>query len=287
MSTPTPHTLLVRLEAVTQSWGTLSAFNNRDSLPRPTKSGVVGILAAADGHDRDEQREEGDDYLPLSTYATLRFGVRADRPGTLFNDFQTTGGGRYPLRPRDLITDPARANHAAPEVEAATRNRAFGRIDSPHLNDWYCAPKNIAPDPATGHLLAGNTSRYPQLSERWYLADAAFLAAFESPDRTLLRHLAHRLKEPRRLLWLGQKACAPTQPLYHGIRPGPLEQVLSSTPLLPRSRPAPTPAWIEVPHPTARAHDVHDQPVSYASHRRLRAPRWEERVSLHPPTEQP
>ncbi|MGW6990903.1 type I-E CRISPR-associated protein Cas5/CasD [Streptomyces sp. NPDC054946] len=286
MSSRIPHTLLVRLEAFTQSWGSLSAFNNRDSLPRPTKSGVIGILAAADGHDRDEHREDADDYLPLATLAALKFGVRADRPGSLVHDFQTTGGGRYPLRPRDLITDPARADRAAPDLETAT-GRTFGHIDSPRLADWYCAPKNIAPDPATGNLLAGNATRYPQLSDRWYLADAAFLAGFESPNRTLLRHLAHRLQEPRRLLWLGQKGCAPTQPLYHGIRPGPLDEVLATTPLLPRSRPAPTTAWLEVPRPTAKAHDVHDQPVSYASHQRVRAPRWEERVTLNPPTEQP
>ncbi|MFD5513323.1 type I-E CRISPR-associated protein Cas5/CasD [Streptomyces sp. NPDC127051] len=258
--TATAYTLLMRLEAFWQSWGTLSAFNDRDSLPRPTKSAVIGILAAADGHDRDEHREEGDDYLPLTALAALRFAVRADRPGSLVQDFQTTGGGRYPLRPRDLITDPARAERAAPELETAT-GRSFGRIDTPRLSDWYGAPKNIAPDPAIGTLVAGNTSRHAQLSHRWYLADAAFLAAVESPDRALLRHLTQRLEEPRRLLWLGQKHCAPTQPLYHGLHKGSLEDALSSTPLLPRSRPAPTNAWIEVPHTTAGATNVNDQPV--------------------------
>ncbi|UQW99102.1 CRISPR-associated protein Cas5 [Streptomyces sp. RerS4] len=281
MTTPL-HTLHIRLEAFWQSWGTRSAFNDRDSLTRPTKSGLIGLLAAADGHDRDEHRTEGDDYLPLTTLAGLRFGVRADRPGSLVHDFQTSGGGHYPLRPRDLITDPTRADRAADALETAT-GPTFGRLDTPRLADWYGAPKNIAPHPDTHTLVAGNTNRHPQLSLRWYLADAAFLAAVESPDRTLLRHLARRLEQPRRLLWLGQKHCAPTQPLYHGLHQGSLETTLATTPLLPRSRPAPTHAWIEVPHTTPGAINVNDQPLSYASHHRVHGPRWEKRITLTPP----
>lgn len=279
--TPTRHTLLIRLEAFLQSWGNRSPYNDRDTLTRPTKSGVIGLLAAADGHDRDEHREDGDDFLPLAELAALRFGVRADRPGHLTCDFQTSGGGAYPLRPRDLITDPARADRAAPEL-ASAQGPAFGHITKPSLADWYSAPKNIAPHPTTHTLVATNNRRHPQISRRWYLADAAFLAAVESTDKTLLRRLAHRLDNPQRLLWLGRKHCAPTQPLAHGLRPGTLEDSFATTPLLPRSMPAPTTAWVEVDPGTPGALTINDQPVSFASHNRARALRWEQRLSLTP-----
>ncbi|WP_331719623.1 type I-E CRISPR-associated protein Cas5/CasD [Streptomyces virginiae] len=282
--TPAPHILLIRLEALLQSWGNRSPYNDRDTLTRPTKSGVIGLLAAADGHDRDEIREDADDFLPLSDLADLRFGVRADRPGRLTSDFQTSGGGTYPLRPRDIITDPARADRAAAAL-AEDHGPAFGHLRGPGLTDWYSAPKNIAPHPDTHTLIATNSKRYPQVSRRWYLADAAFLAAVESTDKALLRRLADRLHTPRRLLWLGRKHCAPTQPLAHGIRPGTLEDVLATTPLLPRSRPAPTAAWVEVDPGTAGSSTINDQPVSFANHTRTRAMRWEQRLSLTPPQE--
>ncbi len=57
-----------------QSWGTRSRFDYRDTWPYPTKSGVVGLLAAALGPDRNED---------VSDLAALRMGVRVDRKGAL------------------------------------------------------------------------------------------------------------------------------------------------------------------------------------------------------------
>ena len=79
--------LILRLEGALQSWGTRSRFDNRDSGPLPTKSGVVGLIACAMGLPRGDGR-----ILELSEH--LRMGVRADRPGTLMVDFQTVTGER-------------------------------------------------------------------------------------------------------------------------------------------------------------------------------------------------
>lgn len=77
-------TLLIRLAGPMQSWGTTSRFDQRDTGKEPTKSGVIGLLAAAMGIDRvDEKRLE-----PLTR---LKFAVRHDRPGLLKYDFQTAG----------------------------------------------------------------------------------------------------------------------------------------------------------------------------------------------------
>ncbi len=71
-------TLLLRLAAPLQSWGIASKFENRDSAREPTKSGVIGLLAAALGR----RREEG-----LEDLAGLRFGVRIDQPGKFLQDY--------------------------------------------------------------------------------------------------------------------------------------------------------------------------------------------------------
>ncbi len=76
-------TLLLRLAGPMQSWGTTSRFDQRDTGKEPSKSGVVGLLAAALGIDRDEW--SGD----LQALASLAMGVRHDRPGVLKRDYQT------------------------------------------------------------------------------------------------------------------------------------------------------------------------------------------------------
>ncbi|AEB11724.1 type I-E CRISPR-associated protein Cas5/CasD [Marinithermus hydrothermalis] len=73
-------TLLLRLQGPMQSWGTRSRFDHRDTWPYPTKSGVLGLLAAALGRDRKED---------ISDLAALRMGVRVDQKGVLKVDYQT------------------------------------------------------------------------------------------------------------------------------------------------------------------------------------------------------
>jgi CRISPR system Cascade subunit CasD len=73
-------TLLLRLGAPLQSWGSDSKFERRTTQREPTKSGVIGILAAALGRTREES---------LDDLARLNFGVRIDQPGQLLRDFHT------------------------------------------------------------------------------------------------------------------------------------------------------------------------------------------------------
>ena len=73
-------TLLLRLAAPLQAWGADSKFETRKTAREPTKSGVIGLLAAALGLRRDETE-------PLTRLAQLRFGVRVEREGQLLVDF--------------------------------------------------------------------------------------------------------------------------------------------------------------------------------------------------------
>ena len=74
-------TLLLRLAAPLQSWGTDSKFETRRTGREPSKSGVIGLLAAALGIRRDADLE----IQALSS--ALRFGVRVDHEGELLRDF--------------------------------------------------------------------------------------------------------------------------------------------------------------------------------------------------------
>ena len=66
-------TLLLRLAAPIQSWG-IDKFERRGTERIPTKSGVIGLVAAALGRRRNDQIED---------LNALRFGVRIDKEGKL------------------------------------------------------------------------------------------------------------------------------------------------------------------------------------------------------------
>ncbi len=91
--------LLLTLSAPLQSWGSSSRFVRRGTEPAPTKSGIVGLLAAAQGRRRTD---------PIEDLAGLRFGVRIDQPGRLVRDFQTeqrADGSALPLSYRFYLAD--------------------------------------------------------------------------------------------------------------------------------------------------------------------------------------
>lgn len=72
--------LLLRLAGPLQSWGDASRFTQRHTRTEPTKSGVIGLLAAALGRRRTD---------PIEDLAALSFGVRVDQRGRIERDFQT------------------------------------------------------------------------------------------------------------------------------------------------------------------------------------------------------
>ncbi|MGP3749871.1 type I-E CRISPR-associated protein Cas5/CasD [Streptomyces sp. IBSNAI001] len=139
--------LALRLAGPLQSWGASARFTRRTTESAPTKSAVIGMLAAAAGIDR------GDD-TGLTPLAALRFAVRIDQPGTRVRDFQT-------------------AHHGA-------------------------------------------SGKSMPLSERFYLADAVFVAAVEG-DPTLLAGLHAALRNPVYAPFLGRRSCPPAQPVDLGL----------------------------------------------------------------------
>ncbi|KMS73043.1 CRISPR-associated protein Cas5 [Streptomyces regensis] len=126
-----------------QAWGASARFARRTTESAPTKSGVIGMLAAAHGIQR------GDDAA-LAQLARLRFGVRIDQPGTRLRDYQTAQ-----------------------------------------------------------HQITGKSM---PVSERYYLADAVFVAAVEGDD-TLIDSVDQALHQPVYAPYLGRRSCPPGRPL--------------------------------------------------------------------------
>ena len=154
------HTILLRLSGPMQSWGNVSKFESRRTWSYPSKSGVIGLVAACLGMSREDD---------LSELCAMRFGVRADYPGKIERDFQILLGSK--------------------------------------------PSKNV-------------------LSERFYIADATFLAGLESENKDDLLEIETALKNPYYTPYLGRLSYPVTLPLFIGIRDKDLETVLTEEPLL-------------------------------------------------------
>jgi CRISPR system Cascade subunit CasD len=83
-------TLLIRLAGPMQSWGTQSQFGLRETRDFPSKSGVIGLLSAAQGRHREAD---------VADLAELQMLSRVEAPGLLSQDFHTAGSGKYLGRP--------------------------------------------------------------------------------------------------------------------------------------------------------------------------------------------
>lgn len=77
--------LVLRLAAPMQAWGKQSDFNRRETNSYPSKSGVIGLLAAADGRRREDS---------IVDLVNLRFGIRVDQEGSLLRDYHTVSDYR-------------------------------------------------------------------------------------------------------------------------------------------------------------------------------------------------
>ena len=85
-------TLLLRLAAPLQSWGTLDRFGIRTTDTEPSKSGVVGLLCAAMGVPRGDEKT-------ITELGQCAMGVRVDREGMQLRDYHTAGGGKFAGKP--------------------------------------------------------------------------------------------------------------------------------------------------------------------------------------------
>jgi CRISPR system Cascade subunit CasD len=136
----------VRLQAPLQAWGGATVGDNRPTQPFPTRSGVLGMVAACLGILRGDHRR-------LRTLcADARVHVRVDAPGTPLVDDQTIQGNpnasptRQTIRSkRTYLCDASFAAVIVPgpgttldEIEAALSTPKF----SPYLGRRCCVPSS-------------------------------------------------------------------------------------------------------------------------------------------------
>lgn len=74
-------TIVIRLSAPLQSYGNQATFARRTTNLYPSKSSIIGLIAAALGYRRDDER--------ITQLNNLLFAVRIDQRGSLLTDFQT------------------------------------------------------------------------------------------------------------------------------------------------------------------------------------------------------
>jgi CRISPR system Cascade subunit CasD len=172
--------LALLLDAPLQSWGFASRFQRRTTGLHPTKSGIVGLIAAALGVDKHSPGEAA----AIAALARLRMtviGIPKRNVGAFartrtdslevrrLEDFHTTGGGY------DKKTQP----------QFIPRKASGGPCDN------------------------------PTVSHRQFLLDARF-GVILSGDSTLLERVACALRDPVWGVWFGRKCCIPAEPVYRG-----------------------------------------------------------------------
>lgn len=127
-------------------------------------------------------------------------------------------------------------NLGKPTLKQLAALRMGVRVDREGLvkRDFHTAGKD-------GFLRAEGTVKIKDVitSERFYLADAAFLVGLESEDNFLLKQIDYRLHHPIWSLYLGRKAFVPGVPVWlsDGLRVGVmLENALRDYPRLRSKR---------------------------------------------------
>jgi len=128
-------------------------------------------------------------------------------------------------------------NVGKPSLASLTRLRMGVRVDREGLmqKDWQTALDVLKAD--------GKIPPYPKhpkftvTSDRFYLADAAFLVGLQGDNMALLRQIQTALEHPHWMLCLGRKAFAPSEPVAipDGLQDADLWTAITS--YRPRLRP--------------------------------------------------
>lgn len=172
-SDSTQPALVFYLDAPMQAWGASSRFRHRKTETFPTKSGVLGLLAAALGIDKHAPDEDA----KIAPLAELKFSVfriaSADRtkrhPTLRLEDFHTVGGGYDSSDPREVLHISRKASGgpsttvithrtyltdarflAVLEGDAALLERCAAALENPKWGVWFgrkcCLPASpLAP----------------------------------------------------------------------------------------------------------------------------------------------
>jgi CRISPR system Cascade subunit CasD len=173
--------LLLWFEAPLQSWGVDSKFGRRDTLPFPTKSGVLGLICAALGAS-GEQREFLAEMAPYGQTVISYVQSKTNKDGT------------------------------TAKTERETLLRDFHMVGSGYDDSDPWQSMHI-PKKADGGKAVGGGSK---MTYRYYLQDAKFAVVVEAPADKI-QNFAEALQNPAYDIYLGRKNCVPTDFVFQGI----------------------------------------------------------------------
>jgi CRISPR system Cascade subunit CasD len=173
--------ILLWIEAPLQSWGADSKFGRRDTLPFPTKSGVLGLVLCAmgaSGPQNDLLAKLSLETLQIAAYVRSKLGKdghTCDKISRepLLRDFQMVGSG----------------------------------YDDKDIWQKLLIPKTSEGKPAVG----GGT----KMTYRYYLQDARFAAVLEVPV-DMADTISNALENPVYDLYFGRKNCVPAEKIFQG-----------------------------------------------------------------------
>lgn len=184
-------TLLLRLVGPMQSWGTTSRFDQRDTGKEPSKSGVIGLVAAALGIDREN-------WADLEPLTRLSMGVRHDRSGLPKRDYQTAqhiiSADRSKVHEtavttRDYLADAAFLVGLA-DNDGVLLDRIHTALGNPAWplslgRKSYVPSESVwMPDALQDAPLLEALARWPWIASvrNWEKSPNKLLVSFESPD---------------------------------------------------------------------------------------------------------
>ncbi len=157
-------TLLLKLAAPLQSWGDFSRFTRRTTRHEPTKSAVLGLIAAAQGRRRTD---------PIEDLLSLKFGVRIDQEGVMLRDFHTArrnNNGSMPLSDRFYLSDAIYV--AGLETEQITLEGIADSLMHPvfplFLGRRSCAPSGKLVLGISDEALIPSLRNHPWEASLWY-----------------------------------------------------------------------------------------------------------------------
>ena len=165
--------LALWLDGPLMAWGHDSYFNHRHTALWPTKSGIIGLLAAARGFDKlVDSHKEAVKSLAGTRMTAIRFPrqIRGEPlPLGLLNDYHTVGAYDLKRNPDDRLRVPAKAGSRAPRQN-------------------------------------------PDVTHRHYLEDARFGVVL-SGLADVLEPCVEALSRPHWGIWFGRKSCLPAAPV--------------------------------------------------------------------------
>lgn len=185
--------LIFRLYGALTSWGDIAVGDIRPSYSYPSKSAVIGLLAAALGVERDEHEKQ----IELAKFL---FSVRIDVLGAPIEDYHTI---------------------QTPSEQAIKNDRAkqyWTRIDEIEAIKWRVIQ------------IKKNTEAGAIQSRRTYYCDSIYSVAlcenesnrinWHSLDLGSIHDLISYLRAPKFVLYLGRKSCPLGLPLEPQVKPG-------------------------------------------------------------------